>query len=255
MAASFKTISFQDHCVANCIEIKSYKNSFQDHCILVYFQHNGRTAHIPTAHIPLALRGPADSISGVAESHHPHIGSIQCSPRKMVCQHHWFPGHWRLQAMAASQHIQKGWWEETPRKCVQGLCWHSRSLDVPLELHRWNVQWHQTGWTRNHWSARSMHQDFSWEVWLHITRREDTMLTGATLSHDQTLQSQKVGKITDSSEWNSHLQQIIKACQATWGNHQGLPMTQVQWRSCNINHNKWDQDLQAKERSRPMSQK
>ena len=25
MAASFKTISFQDHCVANCIEIKSYK--------------------------------------------------------------------------------------------------------------------------------------------------------------------------------------------------------------------------------------
>ena len=30
-------------------------------------------------------------------------------------------------------------------------------------------------------------------------------------------------------------------------------MTQVQWRSCNIKHNKQDQDLQAKERSRPMS--
>ena len=47
-AASFKTISFQDHCVANCIEINSYKDFFQDHLDLVYFQHNGRTAHIPT---------------------------------------------------------------------------------------------------------------------------------------------------------------------------------------------------------------
>ena len=31
----------------------------------------------------------------------------------------------------------------------------------------------------------------------------------------------------------------------------GLPMTQVQQRSCNVNHNQWDQDLQAMERSRP----
>ena len=33
----------------------NHTNSFQDHHILVYFQHNGRTAHIPNAHIPLAL--------------------------------------------------------------------------------------------------------------------------------------------------------------------------------------------------------
>ena len=85
---------FQDHCVANNIKIKSYNNFFQDHCILVYFQHNGiRTAHIPTAHIPLVLRGPADSIQGMAESHHTCIGSVQHPPRKMVCQHHRFPGH------------------------------------------------------------------------------------------------------------------------------------------------------------------
>ena len=84
---------FQDHCVANCIKIKSYDNFFQDHCILVYFQHNGRTAHIPTTHIPLAFRGPADSIQGVAESRHPCIGSIQYPPRKMVCQHCMFAGH------------------------------------------------------------------------------------------------------------------------------------------------------------------
>ena len=76
-AASFKTISIQYHCVANCIKINSYKHFFQYHCLLVYFQHNGRTAHIPTAHIPLALRGPADGLRGVEESHHPHVGSIQ----------------------------------------------------------------------------------------------------------------------------------------------------------------------------------
>ena len=80
-------------------------------------------------------------------------------------------------------------------------------------------------WTRNHWSARSTHQDFSWEAWLHVTRWEDATPTGATLSCNQTLRSQKVGKITGSSKWNSHLQQVITACQATWGNCQRLPMT------------------------------
>ena len=243
MAIPFKTIHFCQF-------------PFQDHCILVYFQHNGvRTAHISTAHVSLALRGPADSIQGMAESCHTHIGSLQHFPRNMVCQHHRFPGHQRLQAMATSQDIQKGQWEETPWKCVQGLCWHIRSLNIPLELHWWDVQWHLTGWTRNHWSARPTHQDFSWEVWLHITGREDAMPIRATLPYHQTLQSQEVGQITDSTEWNSHLQQTTTTCQATWGNHQGLPMTQVQWRSCNSNHNKWDQDLQAKERSRPKNQR
>ena len=35
----------------------------------------------------------------------------------------------------------------------------------------------------------SMHQNFSQEVQLHISRRQDTMPTGATLSCNQTLQS------------------------------------------------------------------
>ena len=69
MAASFKTIPIQYHCVANCIKINSYEHFFQDHFDLVYFQHNGRTAHIPTTHIPLALRGPADMAFEEWQSH------------------------------------------------------------------------------------------------------------------------------------------------------------------------------------------
>ena len=204
-------------------------NFFQDHPFLstflsrplhlVYFQHNGiRTAHIPTTHVWLAFRWPADSIQGMAGSYHICIGSLQHSPRKMVCQHHKCPGHQRLQVMATPQHIQKGWQEETSWKCVQGLCWHIRSLDIPMELHQWDVQWHQTGWTRIHWSARPIHQDFSWEVWLHVTGREEAMTTRATLPCHQTLRSQEVGQITDSTEWNSHLWQTTTTCQATWGN-------------------------------------
>ena len=68
----------------------------------------------------------------------------------MVCQHCRFPGHWRLQVMVTPQHIQEGRGEEAPWKHVQGLCGHFRSLDIPMELHWWDVQWHQTGQTRNH---------------------------------------------------------------------------------------------------------
>ena len=135
MAASFKTISIQDHCVANCIEINSYEHFFQDHC-LVYFQHNGRTAHIPTTHIPLALRGPADGIQGVEKPHHPRVGSIQYPPRQMVCQHHWFPGHQRLQVMAASRDLQRQRTQENPGKHIHCLCKYPRSLDIPVELHQ-----------------------------------------------------------------------------------------------------------------------
>ena len=36
MAASFKTISIQVHCVANCIKINSYAHFFQDHCFSLF---------------------------------------------------------------------------------------------------------------------------------------------------------------------------------------------------------------------------
>ena len=48
----------------------------------------------------------------MAGSYHIHIGSLQHSPRKMVCQHCRFPGHRRLQVMATPQHIQEGRGEE-----------------------------------------------------------------------------------------------------------------------------------------------
>ena len=72
------------HCVSNCIKIHSYEHFFQDHLgsfktilYLVYLQHNGRTAHFPATHIPLALQGPADGLRGVAGSCHPRAGSVQ----------------------------------------------------------------------------------------------------------------------------------------------------------------------------------
>ena len=154
----------------------------------------------------------------MAGSYHTHIGSLQHSPRKMVCQHHRFPGHWRLQVMATPQHIQEGWWGEKSWECVQGICWHFRSLNIPLEPHQWNVQWHQTGQTRNHWSAWPTYQDFSWEVWLHNREWEEAMPTRAALPCHETLQSQEVGQITDSTEGNSHLQQTATTHQTAWGN-------------------------------------
>ena len=98
---------FQDHpqrAPARVIASKSIWYFFQDHFgsfktifYLVYLQHNGRTAHFPATHIPLALQGPADSLRGVAESCHPRAGSIQYPQREMVCQHCWFPGHQGIQ--------------------------------------------------------------------------------------------------------------------------------------------------------------
>ena len=95
---------------------------------------------------------------------------------------------------------------------------HFRSLNIPLESHWWDVQWHQTGQTRNHQSARPVYQDFSWEVWLH-NREWEAMPIRATLPCHETLWSQEVGQITDSTEWNSHLWQATTTCQTAWGNH------------------------------------
>ena len=219
MAASFKTIPIQYHCVANCIKIHSYEYFFQDHFDIVYFQHNGRTAHFPTTHIPLALWGPADGLRGVAEPHHPHVGSIQYPQREMVCQHHWFPGLQRFQEVATSWNLQRCWKEKNTGGRLHCLCKYLRSFDIPVELHQWNVQWHTSGRARNHWPTWSMHQDLGREVWLSIKWREGEMLTGATFSCNKTLQSQKVGKITNSSKRNSYFWQAIAACKATWSDH------------------------------------
>ena len=78
-AASFKTISIQYHCVANCIEINSYEYFFQDHCFSLFPAQwqDSSYSNCPHSTGPLRTnRWP----SGVEESHHPHVGSISISP-------------------------------------------------------------------------------------------------------------------------------------------------------------------------------
>ena len=130
---------FQDHL-----------GSFKTILFLVYLQHNGRTAHFPAAHIPLALRGPAGSLRRVAESCHPRLRSVQYPPRQMVCQHRWFLGHRGIQEMDTSRHLQRCRGKEKSSKRLPSLHKHSRSVNVPVELHRQDVQRHTTGRTQNH---------------------------------------------------------------------------------------------------------
>ena len=166
-------------------------NSFQDHLVhfktilyLVYLQHNGRTAHFPAAHLPLALWGPADGLWGVAESRHPCLRSVQCSPRQMVCKHHWFPGHWRLQEMDTSRHLQRHRGKEESRQRLPSLRKHSWSVNIPVELHRRDVQRHTTGRPRNHWPARPTHQDTGRKMRLSKQRGERKTSIRATVSCD-----------------------------------------------------------------------
>ena len=100
-----------------------------------------------------------------------------------------FLGLGRLQAMAASRYLQKCRRKKDTRKHLHCLLEHLRSLNVPVELHWWNVQRYMAGRTRNHWPAWSTHQDLGQEMWLCIDWREDDMPTGATISCDETLQS------------------------------------------------------------------
>ena len=88
-AASFKTIPSGYHRGVIASKSTHMSISFKTILILsrpffylVYLQRNGRTAHFPAAHIPLALRGPADGLQGVAESHHPHGWKASNIPRE-----------------------------------------------------------------------------------------------------------------------------------------------------------------------------
>ena len=95
----------------------------------------------PTFHWPSEAQ--QTGLWGVAESCNPHIGSIQYPQREMVCQHHWFPGHWRFQEMATSQYLQRHRKKENTGGRLHHLRKHLRSFNVPVELHWWNVQWHK----------------------------------------------------------------------------------------------------------------
>ena len=102
----------------------------------------------------------------------PRIGSVQYPQREMVCQHCWFPGHQRFQEMATSWNLQRRWKKENTRGCLHRLRKHLRGFNIPVELYQWNVQWHTAGRARNHWPARSMHQDLGQKMQLSIKWRE-----------------------------------------------------------------------------------
>ena len=74
--------------------------------------------------------------------------------------------------------------KEESRERLPSLHKHSRSVNVPVELHRWNVQRHTTGRPRNHWPARPTHQDTGRKVRLSKQRGEGKTLTRATVSCD-----------------------------------------------------------------------
>ena len=153
----------------------------------------------------------------MAGSYHTRVGTLQHSPRKMVCQHCRFPGHQRLQAMATPWHIQERWWEEKSWKCVQDLRWYLRSLDIPLEQHQWDVQWHQTGQTRNY--QLDQHIKILVTRCGYTTENEKKQWQLELLFQDtKHFKVKEVGQITDSTERNSYLWQTTTTCQTAWGN-------------------------------------
>ena len=118
------------------------------------------------------------------------VGSIQYPPREMVCQHCWFPGQQKLQAMAASRDLQRHRRKKNTRKHV--FTAFANTLEVSMSQWNYIDEMYsdiRAGRTRNHWPVWSMHQDLGWEMRLCISRREDEMLTGATLSCNETLRS------------------------------------------------------------------
>ena len=136
--------------------------------------------------------------------------------------------------------------KENTEGCLHCLRKYLRSFDVPVELHQWDVQHHTSGRARNHWPTWSTYQNLGRKMWLSNQWREGKMLTRATISCDETLQSKKVGKIANSSKRNCNFWKTIAACKTTQSNHQGLSPTQVQWWSCNVYHNQQDQNLHKK---------
>ena len=226
---------------------------FQDHLgsfktirYIVYSQHNGRTAHFPAAYIPLALRGPADGLQGVAESRHPHPRSVQYPPRQMVCKHHWFSGHWGIQEMDTSRHLQRCWGKENTGKHLPSLCKHLRSFNIQWnyidEMYSDIQQGEQETTDQLDQRIKILVEKCSYQTNEEKERCRLELLFHATKYFEvkKWVRSQTALKETVTFE------KTIAACKTTWSNHQGLPSTQVQWRSCNIYHHQWDQNLHKK---------
>ena len=155
----------------------------------------------------------------MAGSYHTCVGSLQHSPRKMVCQHHRFPGHWRLQVMATPRHIQEGWGEETSENIFKAF---ADTLEVSTS--HWNHIDEMYSDIRQGEQETTDQLDQCIKILVErcgytTEDKKKAMPTRATLPCHETLQSQEVGQITDSTEGNCHLQQATTTCQTAWGNH------------------------------------
>ena len=135
MAASFKTISFNTIVWQIALKFTQMSIYFKT-IVLVYFQHNDRTAHIPKTHIPLALWGPADGIWGEEKPCHPHVGSIQYSPRQMVCQYCSIVGFLGTEGFKWWQHLEISKDEELKNILENIFTSFTNTLEVSMS--QWN---------------------------------------------------------------------------------------------------------------------
>ena len=132
---------------------------------LVYFQDHGRwTTRFSTPEVWLAHRGPATGIWWVEGSDHISVTCIQHQQRYLVCHNYWLSRQRRFQMMEHTTDIH--WWggSERLRECLQCHRRHPWSLDLILEPHRWDLQWHQTRQEWVNWPTWSENQESHWKM-------------------------------------------------------------------------------------------
>ena len=131
----------------------------------VYFQDLGRwTAYFSAPKVQLACRGPATGIWQVERSNHISVTCIQHQQRYLVCHNYWLSWQRRFQMVEHTTDIQ--WWggSERSRESLESHRRHPWSLDLILESHRQDLQWHQTRWQWVNWPTWSENQETHWKM-------------------------------------------------------------------------------------------
>ena len=185
---------------------------------------------------------------------HPCLRSVQCPPRQMVCKHRWFPGHRRLQEMDPPRHLQKHRGKEESRQRLPSLRKHSRSVNVPVELHRRDVpatydRCEQETTDQLDQRIKILVEKCGYQSNEEKERRRLELLFHAT----KHFEVKKWVRSQTALKRSSNFRKTVAARKTTRGNRQRLQPTQVQRRSRNVYHHQRDQNV-YKERSRISSQ-